>query len=81
MKVFTYSETRKRLAMVLDIARTEEVLIKRRGGEVFSLRAAAASKSPFDVPGVSTRVTMADILAAIDESRAHDALPQAAANR
>ncbi len=75
MRVFTYSEARKRLAMVLDTARTEEVLIKRRGGELFSLRAAAKSNSAFDVPGIQTRATTADILAAVRESRARDAKP------
>ena len=73
MKVFTYSEARKRLAMVLDTVRTEEVLIKRGSGEMFSLRSAAKSNSPFDVPGVQTRATAADILAAVRESRARDA--------
>jgi PHD/YefM family antitoxin component YafN of YafNO toxin-antitoxin module len=43
MKVFTYSEARKRLARVLDMARKEEVLIKRRGGETFSLTASPRS--------------------------------------
>jgi len=37
MKVYTYSEARKRFAEVLNIARKEEVIIKRRGGETFSI--------------------------------------------
>ena len=37
MKVYTYSEARQRLADVLNIARNEEVIIKRRGGETFSI--------------------------------------------
>lgn len=32
MKVFTYSEARQKLSTVLDLARSEEVMIKRRGG-------------------------------------------------
>lgn len=35
MKVYTYSEARQRLADVLNIARTEEVIIKRRMGKSF----------------------------------------------
>ena len=35
MKVYTYSEARQRLSDVLNIARTEEVVIKRRGGKLF----------------------------------------------
>jgi hypothetical protein len=69
MKVFTYSEVRKCLARVLDMARKEEVLIKRRGGETFSLTRRSPRHSPFDVPGVKTRATTRDILEAIAESR------------
>jgi len=37
MKVYTYSEARQRFSEVLNIARTEEVIIKRRGGETFAV--------------------------------------------
>lgn len=49
MKVYTYSEARQQLSKVLDIARKEEVIIKRRGGETFSLVFKKAPKSPFEV--------------------------------
>jgi len=35
MKAYNYSEERKRLSEVLDIAKNEEVLIKRRGEKFF----------------------------------------------
>ena len=35
MKVYTYSEARQRLADVLNIARSEEVIIKRSSGQTF----------------------------------------------
>jgi len=77
MKVYTYSEARQRLADVLNIAKNEEVLIKRRGGETFSIIFKKTKKSPFDVPGIKTRATTKDILAAVRESRerfsGHDA--------
>jgi len=69
MKVYTYSEARQHLSKVLDIARKEEVVIKRRGGDAFSLVYKKAPVSPFDVPGVKTSVTTKDILEAIRESR------------
>jgi len=69
MKAYTYTEARKRLAEVLDTAKKEEVLIKRRGGDVFSLRVKKTSKSPFDVPGIETKATTEDILQAVEESR------------
>ena len=69
MKVFTYSEARQRFSEVLNIARTEEVIIKRKGGESFSITFKKSDKSPFDVPGINTRATTKDILEAIKESR------------
>jgi prevent-host-death family protein len=69
MKVYTYSEARQRLADVLNIARTEEVVIKRRSGETFSIIFRKSKKSPFDVPGIQTKATTRDILEAVRESR------------
>ena len=69
MKVYTYSEARKRLSDVLNTARTEEVVIKRRGGETFSIIFKKSKKSPFDVPGIQTKATTEDILSAVRESR------------
>jgi len=69
MKVYTYSEARQRLADVLNIARSEEVIIKRKGGETFSIIYRKSKKSPFDVPGIQTKATTKDILAALRESR------------
>ena len=69
MKVYTYSEARQRFAEVLNIAREEEVIIKRRGGETFRIVFKKTPKSPFDIPGVKTRATTNDILKAIKDSR------------
>ncbi|MFZ5763850.1 MAG: prevent-host-death protein [Thermodesulfobacteriota bacterium] len=69
MKAYNYSEARKHLSEVLDIARSEEVLIKRRSGETFSLVLKKSSRSPFDIPGIKTKATTDDILAAVRESR------------
>lgn len=70
MKVFSYSQARQHFAEVLDTAKKEEVLIRRKGGDVFSLALQKSQKSPFDVPGIKTEATMADILAAIQQVRA-----------
>ena len=69
MKVYTYSEARQKFSMVLDIARFEDVIIKRRGGETFKVIFTKSPKSPFDVAGVKTKATTKDILNAINESR------------
>jgi len=69
MKAYTYSDARKHFSKVLDVAKTEEVLIKRRGGEIFSLTIKKTFKSPFDLPGIKTKATTKDILEAVRESR------------
>ena len=68
MKVYTYSEARKRFAEVLNIARKEEVIIKRRGGETFSIVFKKTPKSPFDIPDIKTKATTKDILEVIKDS-------------
>ena len=70
MKVYTYSEARQHLADVLNTARREEVIIRRKGGDTFSLSLKKTRRSPFDVPGLKTRVKTRDILLAIREVRA-----------
>ena len=70
MKVYTYSEARQKFSMVLDIARFEDVLIKRRGGETFKIIFTKSPKSPFDIAGIKTKATTKDILNAVKESRA-----------
>lgn len=69
MKVYTYSEARKRFAEVLNIARNEEVIIKRRGDESFTIVFKKNPKSPFDITGIKTKATTKDILEAIKDSR------------
>lgn len=69
MKVFTYSEARKRFTEVLNIAREQEVIVKRRGGETFTIVLKKTQKSPFDITGIKTKATTKDILEAIKDSR------------
>jgi hypothetical protein len=70
MKVYTFSQARQKLAEILDIARREEVRIRRRSGDSFSVRYRKEGDSPFNVPVVRTRATTQDIVDAIAESRA-----------
>lgn len=69
MKVYTFSEARQKLSEVLSRCRSEEVLIRRRGGEVYSVKPTPSKGSPFDVPAVKTSASTEDILAAIHEVR------------
>ena len=71
MKVFTYSEARQHLSDVLKIAQTEEVEIRRRDGQVFSIVSKKVmSNSPFDIEGIKTAVKSRDIMSAVKKSRA-----------
>jgi prevent-host-death family protein len=70
MKVYTYSEARQRLARLLDEAREGgEIRIKRRDGTEFAVRPIRSRRSPLDVPGVATDVSVDEIVAAVRESR------------
>lgn len=70
MKVFTYSEARQNLSKLLSMAQKEEIEIRRKDGSVFSLKSKRGkAKSPFEVPGVKSSATTADILDAVRESR------------
>lgn len=72
MQVFTYSEARQNLSEILNISLLEEVIIKRKDGNDFSITPKVKSKkSPFDIRGVETKATTENILDAISESRSN----------
>ncbi len=70
MKIYTYSEARQKLAELLEKSKTEEIVIRRRKGDLFSIVPKyPRRRSPFDVPGVNTNITAGEIIRAIRESR------------
>ena len=70
MKVFTYSQARQNLAKLLLIAQDEEIEIRSKDGNLFSLTAKKTlMKSPFDIDGINTQATTQNILEAIKDSR------------
>jgi hypothetical protein len=70
VKTYTYSEARQQLASLLDAATREgEARIRRRDGRVFVVQPARSKKSPLDVPGVPTDVTLDEILDFVREGR------------
>jgi hypothetical protein len=72
MRVYMFWEARQRLAEVLERAKEEEVVIRRRSGDAFRVVYQRPSKSPLDIPAVRTSITTDDILEAIRESRERD---------
>ena len=77
MKTYTYSQARNRLAELLEEAKREEVIIRRRRGDRFAIiPKPSGCRSPFDVPGVGKGVSRREILAAIRESRSRPGKPR-----
>jgi len=70
VKTYTYSEARQRLASLLDQARREGgVQIRRQDGSTFLLQPVTASRSPLDVPGVSSALRPGELVALVREER------------
>jgi hypothetical protein len=70
MKVYTYSKAREKLSDILEESKKEEVVIRRRKGDMFSIIPKTKRKrSPFDVPGLNKKITRKEILEALRESR------------
>ena len=70
MKVYTYSQARQNLAELLDDARQQgQVQIKRRDGQTFIIKPVEEKKSPLNVAGVSTNLSLNELNEAVRESR------------
>ena len=70
MKIYTYSQAREKLADILEESKNEGIVIRGRKGDRFSIAPKSSSRrSPFDVPGLSKKITHKEILEAIRESR------------
>jgi len=70
MKIYTYSEARQKLADILEESKGDEVIIRRRRGDMFSIVPKSPfRRSPFDVNGLKKSITRKEILEAIRESR------------
>lgn len=70
MKIYTYSKAREKLAEILEESKNEEVVIRRRKGDLYSIvPKSPARRSPFDVSGLNKKIARKEILDAIRESR------------
>ena len=71
MKIYTYSQAREKLADLLEESKIEEVVIRCRKGDMFTItpKPVRSRHSPFNVPGLRKRITRQEILEAIRESR------------
>ncbi len=70
MQVYTYSEARQKLAMVLEQAEsTGKAIIRRKDGRTFSLVPEKNVSSPLDVPTIKTKITTQEIVDLVREGR------------
>ncbi len=70
MKVYTYSQAREKLADILEESKREEVVIRRRKGDLFIVvPKTPVCRSPFDVSGLHKKISRQEILDAIHTSR------------
>jgi antitoxin Phd len=71
MKIYTYSEARKKLANILEESKTEEIVIRRRKGDMYTIvpQLSRPRRSPFDIPGLGKSITKQEIVEAIRELR------------
>ena len=70
MQVYTYSEARQKLAMILDQAENSgKVLIRRKDGRTFALVPEKVVSSPLDVPSIKAKITTQEIVDTIREGR------------
>ena len=70
MQVFTYSEARQKLAMILNQAEnTGKVIIRRKDGRTFALVPEKVVSSPLDVPSIKVKITTQELVDIIREGR------------
>ncbi|MCF8039093.1 MAG: type II toxin-antitoxin system Phd/YefM family antitoxin [Desulfohalobiaceae bacterium] len=70
MQVYTYSEARQKLAMILDQAEnTGKVIIRRKDGRTFALVPEKIVSSPLDVPTIKAKITTQEVVDIIREGR------------
>ena len=70
MQVYTCSEARQKLTLVLEQAEnTGKVLIRRKDGRTFALVPEKNASSPLDVPSINAKISTQEIVDIIREGR------------
>jgi len=70
MNTYTYSEARQKLSMLLDRAKKEgKVIIIRKDGTTFEVKAITENKSPLAVKGINLNLNTEEIVNYIQDSR------------
>jgi antitoxin Phd len=70
MQIYTYSEARQKLAVVLNQAENSgKVLIRRKDGRTFALIPENIAASPLDVPTIKAEISTKELIDVIREGR------------
>ena len=70
MQIYTYSEARQKLAVVLEQAESSgKVLIRRKDGRTFALTPEKIATSPLDVPSIKAKITTKEVVDIIRKGR------------
>ena len=70
MQVYTYSEARQKLGVILKQAEnTGKVIIRRKDGCTFALIPEKSAVSPLNVPSIKAEITTKEIVDIIREGR------------
>jgi ribosomal protein S4E len=70
MQVYTYSEARQKLSMVLKQAEKKgKVIIRRKDGRTFALTPEKSVASPLDVPSIKADIKTKEIVDIIRKGR------------
>ncbi len=70
MNTYTYSEARQKLATLLEKAKNQgRVLITRKDGSVFELKAISDNSAPLDVKGINIKMNLEEIIDILSEVR------------
>jgi hypothetical protein len=68
--MYNYSKARQNLAVLLEqAAKTGEVKIRRKDGQVFVIRPEPRKDSPLDVEGISLNISTDEVVQIIREGR------------
>jgi hypothetical protein len=76
MKTYSCTEARKDFSKLLAIALKQEVIIREKNGQKYKIVPISnkENKSPFEISGIKTNISVSEILSTLKESRAKTVL-------
>ena len=71
MRTYNYSEVQQNLSSILNLALTQEVIVKEKNGRRFKITPVneVTDKSPFEVSGIDTEISTSEMMDFLRESR------------